>query len=242
MSKSNAPASVAEQIRRLRQLGWAVCDTPGYTLTDTLLRFQHASVTPEGKRLTVDGEYGPQTQSALFDVYAPSLAEKLPQRVLVVAASQVGVSEVPVGSNAGPQIDMVLSSVGLGRGYPWCAAFVYWCFGQASRQLGVKNPCPKTAGVLNLWDLAGYRSTGLRRITAAQAQANPALVKPGMQFLLKLGSTSGHTGLVERVGAGGQLITLEGNTNQALSREGTGVFRLSRRTVKSVNLGFIEYA
>ena len=62
-----------------------------------------------------------------------------------------------------------------------------------------------------------------------------------MAGLLKLGSTVGHIFLIESVGKNGQLTTIEGNTNQQLSREGNGVYRLTRRTINSVNLGFIDY-
>jgi hypothetical protein len=51
---------------------------------------------------------------------------------------------------------------------------------------------------------------------------------------------TGHTGLVERV-LGGRLVTIEGNTNGGGSREGIGVFRRNRRTVWSINRGFINY-
>ena len=67
----------------------------------------------------------------------------LARTVLRVAASQVGVSEVPPGSNRGPEVDGYLRAVGLDPeqwSYPWCAAFVYWCFERACRELGRPNP------------------------------------------------------------------------------------------------------
>ena len=41
--------------------------------------------------------------------------------------SQVGVREQG-GNNHGSEVKMYLNSVGLGESYPWCAAFVSWCF------------------------------------------------------------------------------------------------------------------
>jgi hypothetical protein len=229
-----AAQSLSEQVKRqLISLGWAVNpNVPGYSLADTLKRFQMAN------SLDVDGEYGPQTEQFLFRSAIPDGTPM--ERVLITAASQIGIAEVPPGSNKGPQIDLVLKAVGLGSGYPWCAAYVYWCFQQACRQMGRVNPCPKSAGVLNLWSLAGYKESGLKRITAAQAMANPRLIKPGMQFLMKFSPTAGHTGLVESV-QGNKLITLEGNSNVAGSRDGVAVTRQTKRTISSINLGFISY-
>lgn len=93
----------------------------------------------------------------------------------------------------------------------------------------------KTAGVLNHWN-----NTSGKKITTAQASANPALVKPGQIFILSSGGGFGHTGLVESVN-GGFLVTIEGNTNEGGSREGIGVFRRNRRKIKDINRGFIHY-
>jgi hypothetical protein len=226
---------------RLKELGYAINDfVPGYSFSDTLSRFQAANLTPEGRGLSVDGGFGPESARALFGNYVPAGADLI-SRALAVAASQVGISEVPPGSNRGPQIALILKSVGLGEGYAWCAAFMHWVFEEASRQMNLKNPCPKNAGVLNMWELASYKSSGLKRITALQAKGNPKLVKPGMQFMMKLGPGAGHTGIVEKVLADGKLVTIEGNSNKQGEREGTAVFRQTKRTISSINLGFIEY-
>lgn len=44
--------------------------------------------------------------------------------------SQVGVTEA-TGNNDGKDVEKYLKSVGLKKGYAWCAAFVKWCFDQA---------------------------------------------------------------------------------------------------------------
>ena len=41
--------------------------------------------------------------------------------------SQIGVREA-TGRNDGKQVEQYLKSVGLGKGYAWCSAFVRWCF------------------------------------------------------------------------------------------------------------------
>ena len=49
----------------------------------------------------------------------------LNQLSLKIAQSQNGVQEVPRNSNAGAAVESYLKSVGLGKGYSWCMAFVY---------------------------------------------------------------------------------------------------------------------
>jgi hypothetical protein len=73
------------------------------------------------------------------------------------ASGEVGVTEQPPGSNRGPQVDDYLTTVGLnpaGGSFAWCSAFVYWCFRKASEELAVPNPAVKTAGALDVWNLA----------------------------------------------------------------------------------------
>ena len=63
------------------------------------------------------------------------------------AISQLGVVEVPLGSNKGKDVEKYLKSVGLGGGFPWCMAFVYWCVNEAAKEQGKKN----TAISLRSW-------------------------------------------------------------------------------------------
>lgn len=142
--------------------------------------------------------------------------KKSTNTILAVARAQLGVTEIGT-SNAGPQVNAYLASVGLGPGYPWCAAFVYWCAGQACRTLAVPNPLVKT----------GYCPT-----IAHWAEQHDILFREpraGDVFLLYSSKLRryAHTGLVEKV-AGGTIRTLEGNTNTDGSRNGVGVFALTR--------------
>jgi hypothetical protein len=71
--------------------------------------------------------------------------------------------------------------------------------------------------------------------------ANPALVKPGMVFILDHGSGLGHTGFV-RQSVAGALITVEGNTNNDGTSNGIGVFELKRRKIIDASLkGFLDF-
>lgn len=205
--------------------------------------FQARSVDHRGLPLVVDGRVGPMTWAALFGAVPVRNASDNPlqARALQAAASQIGVMEQPPGSNRGPQVDMYLRIVGIdpaGGSYAWCAAFVYWCFRDAAQALRVPNPAIRSAGVLDCWNRAG--AAGVHRISSAEANSTPAVVKPGMVFVMSMGSGNGHTGFVEEVD-GVVLTTIEGNTNQGGSREGIGVFRRKGRRLSSINRGFIDY-
>lgn len=213
------------------------------TMQSAVKLFQSRSVDSDGKPLKVDGVIGAITWAALFgDDKVPAVSttgDALLARVLAIAAGEEArqVREVPPGSNKGPDVEGYLRSVGLGGGHSWCAAFVYWCFEKAAADLGRANPVFKTAGCLAHWN--GAPGKGAQRVTSSRAQADPGLLQPGMVFIMDHGGGFGHTGLVESV-AGGMITTLEGNSNLNGSREGVGVFRLTRK-INSINKGFIDY-
>ena len=195
-----------------------------------------------GMPLKPDGKVGPLTWEALFGAKTVTVTNRTTDflsSVLDVARSQIGVMEQPPGSNAGPQVEAYLKSVGLGKGYSWCAAFIYWCFNQARSQLGKPNPVVKTAGVLDHWSRAVNK--GIPVVTSSKAKNDPSIVKPGFIFIMDYGSGAGHTGLVEKI-QDGRLVTIEGNTNDGGSREGIGVFRRTGRKIFDVNKGFIDYS
>jgi hypothetical protein len=235
--------------RRLTQLGCGPLEDDGDFGPKTkagVQLFQARFTDTDGLPLKVDGKVGAITWAALFGAESAPMTEAaedpLLARVLEVAASQIGVMEEPPGSNRGPKVDQYLSAVGLDPttgSFPWCAAFVYWCFAQAGKALNRENPVICTAQVLDHWRKAGER--GVRRVLQPEAVNNPALVKPGQIFVIATGAGNGHTGLVERT-SGGKLVTIEGNTNVGGSREGIGVFRRESRKTVDINRGFIDYA
>jgi hypothetical protein len=190
--------------------------------------------------LVVDGTVGPATWDELFGagVGSPPVAPApLPLAAVKLAGGEVGVRESG-GPNRGPRVDEYLRNVGLDptRGsYSWCASFVYFCFNRAAQNLGIRNPCVKTAGVMNHWRLA----PAWARVTAQDLAGSPSAVRPGAIFVIDHGQGKGHTGLVERVSPG-SLHTIEGNTNTAGSREGDGVYRRIR-PLASILPGFIDY-
>ena len=117
-------------------------------------------------------------------------------RFAEILKSNYQVKEQPKGSNKGPEVSKYLSATGLGPGYPWCMAFVYSMFSDLSSALGISNPLPKTAGVLNHWS----KADSSLKITIDAARKNPGLVKPGQIFIMsRPGKGTGHTGIVVSV-------------------------------------------
>ena len=205
--------------------------------------FQTRNVDREGRPLKQDGEIGSLTWEALFGIESVPASNTpdsdLLAKVLSIAAGEEAkqVREQPRNSNRGPEVDQYLVRAGVSPGLSWCCAFVYWCFDEAARASGVPNPMVKTAGCLDHWNKAPGR--GAKRILAAQAVRDPQRVHAGMIFIMDHGRGLGHTGLIERV-EGGLITTLEGNTDGSRTREGGGVYRLTRKLVE-INKGYIAY-
>ncbi len=206
--------------------------------------FQARNVDNQLQPLKVDGEVGSLTWEALFGTErVPQIEAKakgLAARVLAKAGAEADaqVREKPRNSNRGPEVDEYLRRAGVPLGLAWCCAFTYWCFDEAAAQSGIDNPMYRTAGCMAHWNNAERH--GGTRLLASEAVANPGLIQPGMVFIMDFGGGLGHTGFIERV-EGGYLHTIEGNTDASQTREGGGVYRLTRK-VGSVNKGFISYA
>lgn len=148
---------------------------------------------------------------------------EIKEQALKIAASQVGTREVK-NTNTGLAVNAYLKSVGLPPGYPWCMAFVYWCYQLAAAQLRVKNPLIKTGGVLSEWGTIDEKY----KVIPSSALNDNSLVKPGSVFVMDHGSGQGHAGIVEKI-YGDMIETIEGNSNNNGSREGVAVVRHSRK-------------
>lgn len=150
---------------------------------------------------------------------------KLSEKALSVAALQIGQSENPPGSNWGEPVKSYLASVGITFPAAWCMAFVYWCFNEASKYLYEKNTAIKTGGVLAAWNKADKTIKS----------STPAI---GSVFIMDFGKGQGHTGLVEKFDSQ-YVYTIEGNTNDAGSREGIKVCRKKR--LRTSIKGYLNY-
>jgi len=206
--------------------------------------FQARNVDSSGQPLKQDGEVGSVTWSALFGLDTvptrTETASPLLDVALRIAAEQEAkkVREIPRNSNSGPEVDRYLQRVACPPGQAWCCAFVYWCIDEAASELGRANPMVRTAGCLDHWQRAA--ASGATRFTTARALADLDLIHPGVIFIIDHGGGLGHTGFVERI-SGGLLTTLEGNTDASRTREGGGVYRLTRK-IAEVNKGFVDYS
>lgn len=138
----------------------------------------------------------------------------LSQKVQKVYTSQIGVREL-TGHNDGIMVEKYLCSVGLEKGYPWCAAFVKWCYLQA----GVKTEINGMALSVNDPEKWVYHK--------GKFIQEP---RPGDAFTLYFNSLGriGHTGFYDGRQNASIYKTVEGNTNNAGSREGDGVYRKYR--------------
>ncbi|HYC27613.1 MAG TPA: CHAP domain-containing protein [Chitinophagaceae bacterium] len=147
----------------------------------------------------------------------PSTTEAFVEKsieVKEVYTSQIGVREL-TGKNDGVQVQAYLKTVGLGKGYAWCAAFVKWCF----LQVGIKTPTNGMAASFhNPKRLVYFKSRFLH---------DP---QPGDVFTLYYPHLKriGHTGFYDGRLNKSIYYTVEGNTNGAGSREGDGVYRKYR--------------
>jgi len=137
-------------------------------------------------------------------------------KVVKSYTAQIGVREL-TGNNDGKAVETYLRYVGLPKGNPWCAAFVCWNLNQA----GVANPrsgyCPD---LFKPKQLVWLRS---RKVNGVPHQTDVF----GLYFPEK--GRIAHVGYIDRW-TDIKVYTVEGNTNQAGSREGDGVYRKIRLT------------
>ena len=154
-------------------------------------------------------------------------------KVREIYNSQIGVREKQ--PNSGIAVEEYLCYVDLPKGNPWCAAFVCWVYGKA----GVVNP--KSGWSPDLFPRSkviwskGVESGKWKVIGHAQTlDLRPQISDIFGLYFPEKGRIA-HVGFIDQWD-GTWLITVEGNTNDAGSREGDGVYRKKRlvRTVYKV--------
>src|SRR5262245_2416820 len=143
-------ASVLAIQRRLNQLGCGPVVEDGVfgiETSDALELFQTRNVDKFGVPLKADSQVGPMTWGALFGegavIVVSTTTSPLIAGALSFASGEIGTLEKPIGSNRGPRVDQYLRSVGLNPeqgSFPWCAAFLYFCFQEAARAIPIPNP------------------------------------------------------------------------------------------------------
>lgn len=131
---------------------------------------------------------------------------------------EIGVREA-TGKNDGESVEKYLRSIGLGKGYAWCAAFVHWVLEQCG-----------AARVRSGWCPAWFPED--RVIWSNSTKQNQTNIIPaagdvfGIYFSSK--KRIAHVGFVHDWTNKDYVITVEGNTNEAGSREGDGVYKKRR--------------
>ncbi len=136
--------------------------------------------------------------------------------IIEEASTQVGVCESG-GNNAGSEVETYLRTVGLGPGYAWCAAFVVWTLEQCGLDHSINSWAPTAVAKNVVW----------QRGDGSPPQAGDVF---GIYYDSK--KRVGHVGFIERWDDK-WAYTIEGNTNDAGSREGDCVHR-KKRSVKTI--------
>lgn len=123
-----------------------------------------------------------------------------------IYTSQIGVKET-TGNNDGPQIKAYLRVTGLAEGHPWCAAFLAWCF----REAGIKA------------NRSAYSPAWFPNARITRKPKSGDVIGIYFRQLKRIA----HVGFWHR-DDGSFIITVEGNTNDAGSREGNRVAKKRR--------------
>lgn len=147
-------------------------------------------------------------------------------RVLEIADALSFIREVPPGSNAGRWVEATQRVGGTAKGNPWCACWVSLVLGVA---YAGAPPLAYTASCDLLLEEA-RRKGWLRDAPSV-----------GAVFLrLKSDRDADHTGFVRALGGDGRFTTWEGNAAPNGSREGVGVYSLTRPRAQERYV-FVDY-
>lgn len=152
----------------------------------------------------------------------PADGQPVRDKLISTAERQLHVRED--GYNDGKEVRKYLRSTGLGKGYPWCAAFVTWCHDENN----IPNP-----GSARVVDWFNSNVVWQRDWRKNQPEILPGYV--GALYYENLGRL-GHIFIVEYEDTN-NYYTIEGNTNRAGSREGDGVYRKIRPKKSVAALG-----
>jgi hypothetical protein len=155
----------------------------------------------------------------------------LVESLLAIASAEVGVSEdaAPDEDLAG-RIAAYRSAVTDGcdedrRPEPWCADFVSWCYAQAGHPIGPNGRGCRSCAVLWEWlkDEAAAEPPNLQ----AWMQGDQ-LPQPGDLVIFDENGNDlpDHTGLVESVKADGNIVSIEGNYSNSVSRVSRGLSKV----------------
>lgn len=152
-------------------------------------------------------------------------------RQIEIARKYIGHKELP-GNKFDPEspLGKILKEAGHNDGEAWCALFAEAVFVETLRALFSAS----TVQTFHNFKNAGYEILDGPRVGTLVIWQTYKGGKPHW---------SGHCGIVTKVNSDGTFVTIEGNTSEAGSREGTSVQEKTRRNVKVQDglsvLGFI---
>jgi len=131
-----------------------------------------------------------------------------------VANDYVGVREA-TGNNDGEIVELFLASANAKKGDPWCAAFVTY----------VHSLCGYKIPNSPAWSPSWFPTSRIVKLSECES---------GDVFGIYYSSKKriAHVGIIEKE-TGNYFLTIEGNTNEAGSREGDGVYK-KRRPQKTI--------
>lgn len=156
------------------------------------------------------------------------------QTLVQIATAEIGVRESPRNSNRGPRVDAYKAATWLpaNQAWPWCAAFICWIVRETMRACAVKETPtfqrPRTAGA---WDFINW-SLAQDDTTKTARTVNRTLIASGDIIVFHFSHIGLATSTCDKAG---NFTTIEGNTDDAGSREGGGVYPKTRNisTVKA---------
>lgn len=151
-------------------------------------------------------------------------ANPVRQKVKKTYDLEIGTREAS-GKNDGKRVEEYLRSVKLGKGYSWCAAFISWTF----QKCNIKNP--NSAWAPSYFNSKNTIYKSGKYLTSYAPSTGDVF---GIYYPKK--KRIAHVGFIDQWGDK-FAITVEGNTNEAGSREGDGVYKKKRliRQIYSVS-------
>ena len=157
---------------------------------------------------TSQGQFASMLQGAMAPgaaggITAVPAGGSVGQKMVAIAAAEIGVKESPPGSNNSPRIAEYRSATAGAPGPgPWCAYFTSWVAKQAGAPVGPNGSGFGSVDALYSW----AQSAGKTVPRGQQPQPGDLIV------------WDEHIGLVERVDPNGTVHTIEGNSSDQVIR------------------------
>jgi len=146
---------------------------------------------------------GAMAPGAAGGVAAVPAGGSVGQKMVAIAAAEVGVKESPPGSNNSPRIAQYRSATAGAPGPgPWCAYFTSWVAREAGAPIG-----PNGSGFGSVDALYSWAQSAGKTVPAGQPP------RPGDLIVW-----DEHIGMVESVGPDGSVRTIEGNSSDQVIR------------------------